>query len=300
MQVGEPGQVPPGRDRREGSRSTPGLNRHPQARRVYPLRSYVFCRLCGRRMFGITDHETSYYACAPKKPYRPAGHPAVFRVRQDHLFGGLSRFLADNVFGPYRHALLDASQAALAQAAAAEHAAQVKALRRAIADTEAKSSRLIRTLETADDLDTDFISGIKQRRAELRAQREDLERQIARAQEQTQDTRNPALLDHLPVTAVDLDGMPDDQSRRLFEALRLEIRYDPATRMADCSVTLSGDTIDAVSRSTGEVTAEARPGAEASDRRQPSGPTRDFEDLCSAPRRIRTFAPGSGGQCSIP
>jgi site-specific DNA recombinase len=97
---------------------------------------------------------------------------------------------------------------------------------------------------------TAFISGIKQRRAELRAQREELERQIAKAQEQAQDTRDPALLDHLPVAVVDLDGMLDDQSRRLFEALRLEIRYHPATRMADCSVTLSGDTIDAVSRST--------------------------------------------------
>jgi hypothetical protein len=138
-------------NRRERSRSTAGLNRHPQARRVYPLRSYVFCGLCGRRMFGLTDHKTPYYACAPKKPYRPDGHPAVFRVRQDYLLGGLTRFLAGNVFGPYRHTLLDASQATLARAAAAEHAAQVKALRRAIADTDAKSSRLIRALETADD-----------------------------------------------------------------------------------------------------------------------------------------------------
>jgi site-specific DNA recombinase len=231
---------------RERSHATSGLSRHAQARRVYPLRSYVFCRLCGRRMFGITDHGTPYYACAPKKPYRPDGHPAVLRVRQDHLLDGLTRFLAGNVFGPYRHTLLDASQTILAQAAAAEHAAQVTALRRAISDTDAKSSRLIRTLETADDLDPDFIGGIKQRRAELRAQKQALERRIAKAQEQAQDTRNPALLDHLPVTAIDLDGMPDDQSRRLFEALRLEIRYDPATRMADCSVTLSGDTIDAV------------------------------------------------------
>jgi len=87
-------------NRREKSRSAPGLNGHPQAKRVYPLRSFVLCRLCGRRMFGLTDHGTPYYACAPKKPYRPDGHPAVLRVRQDHLLHGLTRFLADNVFGP--------------------------------------------------------------------------------------------------------------------------------------------------------------------------------------------------------
>ena len=57
------------------------------------------------------------------------------------------------------------------------------------------------------------------------------------------------------------------------------------------------DTIDAVSRSTREVTAQNKLG---SDRTQPDESARDFEDLHSAPRRIRTFAPGSGGQCSIP
>lgn len=94
------------------------------------------------------------------------------------------------------------------------HAAKVKALRRAIADTEAKSSRLIRTLETTDDLDPGFISGIKQRRAELLAQRDDFEHQIARAQQQAQDTYNPALLDQLPVTEVDLEEMTDERFRR--------------------------------------------------------------------------------------
>jgi hypothetical protein len=47
----------------------------------------------------------------------------------------------------------------------------------------------------------------------------------------------PVLLDHLPIGAIDLDGMPDQTTRRLFEALRLEIRYDPASRIARCSIT---------------------------------------------------------------
>jgi site-specific DNA recombinase len=282
---------------RERSRTTPGLSPDPQAKRVYPLRSFVFCDLCGRRMFGNTRRETASYACAPKKAWRPPGHPVILRVREDHLLSGLTQFLASDVFGPYRHGLLDASHAALAQAAHEEHADKIKALQKAITDTSTKGSRLIRTLEIADDLDPDFIRDINQRRAELRALHDDLEGQLAAAQQQGQGIHNPALLDHLPVTEVDLEGMPDDVSRRFFEALRLEIRYDPAARTARCSITLAGDTIDAVTRIAQEAT--ARGSSRCATR--PAGMVPGMGDgLCSAPSRIRTYAPGSGGRCSIP
>ena len=131
----------------------------------------------------------------------------------------------------------------------------------------------------------------------LHALHDDLEGQLAAAQQQGEDIRDPTLLDHLPVAEVDLEGMPDEVSRRLFEALRLEIRYDPAARTVRCSVTLIGETIDAVSRITQEAMTyrsdrpTIRYGTKMSD---------GSDGLCSAPRRIRTFAPGSGGQCSIP
>jgi hypothetical protein len=48
----------------------------------------------------------------------------------------------------------------------------------------------------------------------------DAERLAAGPGQQASRTCRP-LLDHLPVTAVDLDGLPDETSRRLFEALRL-------------------------------------------------------------------------------
>jgi site-specific DNA recombinase len=38
--------------RRERSRTQAGANTHPQTKRTYRLRSYLFCELCGRRMFG--------------------------------------------------------------------------------------------------------------------------------------------------------------------------------------------------------------------------------------------------------
>jgi recombinase len=280
---------------RERSRTAAGLSRDPRARRVYRLRSYLFCGLCGRRMFGNSKRQDTWYACAPKKAWRPDGHPVILRVREDHLLDGLARFLSDSVFGAYRHTLLDTSQQALTQAAQHEQARNVKALHRAIADTDARSRRLIRNLELADDVDQDLIRDIKERRAELRAHRTDLERQLAAAEEETHHTRNPVLLDHLPIAAVDLDGMPDETSRRLFEALRLEIRYDPEHRIARCSITLTGDTIDAVSRTSHEVMTAAPVSVAPAGKFAPDG-----DGLCGAPSRIRTCAHGSGGRCSIP
>nr|AGS49998.1 hypothetical protein [uncultured bacterium esnapd26] len=49
--------------------------------------------------------------------------------------------------------------------------------------------------------------------------------------------------------------MPDELSRRLFEALRLEIHYDGVTNEALCRITLTGDTIEAVARATHETAA---------------------------------------------
>jgi site-specific DNA recombinase len=278
---------------RERSRTAPGLNPGPEANRVYPLRSFIFCDLCGRRMFGNTRRETISYICNPKKAYLPPGHPVTLRVREDHLLSGLARFLADDVFGPYRHSLLDASHTAVAREAKEEYAGKIKALQKAITDASTKSSRLIRTLEITDDLDPDFIRDINQRRAELHALRDELEGQLAAAQQQGQDIHDPALLDQLPVTDVDLEDMPDEVSRRLFEALRLEIRYDPAARVARCSITLIGETIDAVSRIT-EETAVRGPNRDAI---RNTHKTTDMSDgLCGAPSKIRTCAPGSGGR----
>jgi site-specific DNA recombinase len=76
---------------------------------------------------------------------------------------------------------------------------------------------------------------------------------------------NPALLDQLPVTSVDLADMPDEISRQLFEALRLEIRYDFTTHVATCEITLSGDTIDAVARTSQAELDELPPPAERND-----------------------------------
>ncbi|BCL28644.1 hypothetical protein ACFFS2_04340 [Streptomyces aurantiacus] len=63
-------------ERSRRSRGDVGANRHPQAERVYRLRGYVFCVLCGRRMQGKPSGRAVCYVCAPKVEYRPEGHGA--------------------------------------------------------------------------------------------------------------------------------------------------------------------------------------------------------------------------------
>jgi len=109
------------------------------------------------------------------------------------------------------------------------------------------AQRLVRNLELADAIDQDLIRDINERRAELRARRSELGAQLAAAENDAREEPSPALL---AVTPVDLAGVPDEVSRPLFEALRLEIRYDFTTRIATCQITLTGQTIDAVVRTS--------------------------------------------------
>ncbi len=131
------------------------------------------------------------------------------------------------------------------------------ALRRGIAEDETKGRRLLRGLELVDEPDKGFIRDIDQRRAELREHRAGLERQLAELENEAQDAPNPDLLSRLPITAIDLAGMPDAFSRRLFEALRLEIHYDRRTNLATCRVTLTGETVEALARTTREAVPRA-------------------------------------------
>ena len=69
-------------------------------------------------------------------------------------------------------------------------------------------------------------------------------------------------------------GKPGDAiSRRLFEALRLEIRYDHTAHMATCEITLTGETIGTVVRASQErPPAPARRGHAARPTTEPTAP----------------------------
>ena len=280
--------------RRERSRTAAGKRNDGQAKRIYRLRSYLYCDLCGRRMFGNTMRDHAYYACAPKKAWRPEGHPTICRVREDSLIDALEEFLSTRIFGAYRHDLLDLSLKTLDEVGRRERADRITALRRAIADAHTKSKRLLRTLELADEIDQEMIRDINERRAELKAERADLEARLEQAEDEVQHAPNPDLLHRLPIGRVDLTRLPDEVSRRLFEALRLEIRYNHETRTATCRVTLIAETIDAVSWASGASNVipfpavNSTPTSEEDDTMNTNCAVPAVDGLRSALGRIRT------------
>jgi chromosome segregation ATPase len=107
---------------------------------------------------------------------------------------------------------------------------RIGAIKKPIADLDARKKRLIRTLEvTGDDdeePDQELIQDIKNRRAEIKAERARPAAELETLEEQVSDQQNPDLLRLLPVGACDLDALPEDLARKLFEALRLEIHYN--------------------------------------------------------------------------
>jgi site-specific DNA recombinase len=177
-------------------------------------------------------------------------------VREVALLDGLNEFLSHHVFGPYRQELLSSALRDLDMQAEQTRNERIAAIKKSIADLDARKKRLIRTLEvTGDDdeePDQELIQDIKNRRAEIKAERAKLAAELETLEEQVNDQHNPDLLHLLPVGACDLDALPEDLARKLFEALRLEIHYNKTDNTAVCRITLSGETLPALQQTTQE------------------------------------------------
>jgi hypothetical protein len=296
---------------RFGSRSAPGANlKHPDTKRSYLLRTYLFCQLCGRRMFGKTRHNLPYYVCAPKKGYLPDGHPAAgtFFVREDTLLQRLTAFFSDHVFGAYRRSLLQASLRTLDLTAQQEREQQAAVLRRSITDTETKIKRTVRNLELIADPDPDLIRDINERRAELRTQKQHYETQLADLEARILHAPNPDLINALPITEIQIDQLPEALARSLFEALRLEIYYNKHTNTATCRITLTGQTITTARHATHNATviplhSKQDPDQNKHQNNDQSGVASDDHPgpiLVVPPAGFEPATHGLGNRCSIP
>ncbi len=242
--------------KRDTSRRTSVINSHPDTKRSYLFRSYLCCDHCDRRMFGKTRRVAAYYVCAPRKGYREPTHPTAgsFFVREQGLIEHLNSFLNDHVFGPYRRSLLGSSD--LDASVTREREQKISALRRDIVEVGTKSKRLIRSLELMDEPDKEMIADINTRRAELRDEQSRLSDQLAELEAEDLLTPTPALLDALPTGTIDIRDLPEELARSLFEALRLEIRYNKTHHRATYRITLVGQTL-AATRSTARRTLRA-------------------------------------------
>ena len=296
---------------RFGSRSTSNTNvKHPQTKRSYLLRTYLFCGGCGRRMNGKTRRGHAYYVCAPKKGYIPEGHPAAgsFWIREDAIVAKLNEFLSAHIFGAYRRSLLGDTARELGAAAKQERQQRIDALRREIDDTTRMIKNLVRSLALFDRPTKDLVDEVNDERDTLHKRKVQLGAQLAEVEEQNQQAANPGLLDVLPMGEVRVEELPEDVARRLFEALRLELRYCKSTNRVKCTVTLLGPTVVAARQAAHEASILPSDRDRRLERRNREN--KKGEDVMSDISPVPILAvpsagfepatPASGGQCSIP
>lgn len=233
-------------ERRSHADATAGApNPHRQTRRVYKLRSYVWCTACARRMFGRTVFEYTYYTCQPRDRIAPEGHPRTLSLEEDLLLDLTTRFFNTYVFGIDRVQLAASSVDIAAQQAAEEHQQKIHAARYALADIEARKRRLFKILEQEDDDDGSLYRELKQRRAEL-----DTEYALKQAElehlEQTMPTGSAAaveLLDHLPHIEINLANVPAERLRPFLDAFAVQINYDLNRNRVTFQATISAQAV---------------------------------------------------------
>lgn len=224
----------------------PATVARPTAKRNYLYRGLLRCGICGLRMWGNHGRRCTYYSCQPSHQRSkdiPADHPPHVYLNEARLNGALLPFLATALFGPertgYWRTCLDAAAEPERVAPAKERAEEIEA---EIADLERRLTRQLVNLE-ADDVTAALRRRVGQRVAELEgAIAERRERLVQLARDSATEAPTLAdvapLLDRLPILADRLAQAPQGELRALFDALQLDVVYQPAESAVDVAVTL--------------------------------------------------------------
>ncbi|MCX5431581.1 recombinase family protein [Streptomyces sp. NBC_00257] len=239
----------------QGSRSGSEPNRHPATTRTYPLRSYVHCALCDRRMFGKVSKGLPYYVCYKDETRRSKAewfdqHPKALWLSEKILLDAVHWFFADRVFGPQREELLRAQLgAAQPPPGIADAPDRTKQLQQSIKNIEGRQERLLDDLAGDEEGDPEsskaFRRGIRERYDRLDRERRTLHAELHEHQQRaaagTPD-QNAALITLLPQLGTRLSALPEEAQRQLYDAYRLEVRYTRPRREIQIQVTIPAAT----------------------------------------------------------
>ena len=241
------------------SRDGDGLSAHPAATRTYTYRGRIRCRDCRRRMGGIAYGQARlnvYYQCPhnaanPRHAAASPGHPRTVKAPETRLDQIVALFFNEHVFGPGRAQLLAAQLPATDAAAAAGRDEQAAALNAKLRQLDTAQNAQILALEQlpADPGDTAAAAmraRITARFAELHADREHTEAQLAALAAAVPKAADPALLEELPVAGDILPGLPADLKARLFDAFDLQILWNKPGQQATVFAEITEATLQAL------------------------------------------------------
>jgi site-specific DNA recombinase len=236
--------------RLEGSPARNDANPHPATKNTYIFRGLIRCP-CARRMSGTRRADLTYYTCRgpidAKRQRKPDANHGTVYIREDALLPAVIATIAQRVFGPDRRRHLDEQRNHQPRQLAEQHDHSIDRTIQAIADIETRQANLATELASTSPEHAAWRKTIRATFDKLETQKVGLVATLAELQATRPviDDSDPAILDAMPTAQLDLQALPQDLLRRLFDALNLEIRLQDQTR-ADLSIRLKGDSPDAV------------------------------------------------------
>ncbi|WP_369807731.1 recombinase family protein [Glycomyces sp. NRRL B-16210] len=219
----------------------------------YRLRSTIRCALCGLRMYGTSRKERIYYSCHPKRGSRPEGHPAATYLREDLAEGVIARFLDSFLLGAQRTGRLRALADQLQEVDAAELEQERATLAAALAESEQRKSKLVRVFELTEEFDTDLIQSVVERQRQLSRECQQLRVRIETIDDALRSRPDVRIVDAFPCNTIDTDRLPGEMFRRLLQAFRVELVYEPERRELTCNATITPTLVQVVQKLINEV-----------------------------------------------
>jgi site-specific DNA recombinase len=225
----------------ERKRSKKGKRRVEQE--AYRFRSAVRCGMCRLLMYGKRRETRIYYSCHPKRNAIPTGHPSATYVREEAIDGVLSAFLKAFLIGSCRSGRIRELIAKARSEVPERLAAERKAVVTALTDVDARRSKLIQALELAEEMDSELVASVSERQRQLSTDRKDLTARLDQLEQEIANLPDPGVVDLLPMIDLDITQVPDDLVRRLLQAFRIELSYDPTSRHLTCSARISRELV---------------------------------------------------------
>ncbi len=258
--------------------SRDGAPHNPATWRAYPFRSRIRCKICKRRMCGLTKvhaqnktpTEYAYYVCQynPRTPSHVAAapdHPRTVQVREDVLMAETFRGLAAYALAPGRERRLAELIPHTATARQQQHDRQAAALAKRLKRLTARQDNLMRELnesfDMADEAGEAYRRRIRTDYASLHGERKDIETQLTELAADATPAPAPDLVSLLPEVTADLTSLQTE----LFEVFDIQIIWNAPMRQATFRATIT-DTTPSI------VTAQHRDRPAHPRRRRPRHP----------------------------